>query len=90
MAVITQISDYSDMRYCFAWNLVHTQGLTYQKAGKVLGVSTARARQLAFKYERECHRTQRMLELQEEAWLRTWGKHIKSEAIHLNESLNKC
>jgi len=91
VAHTTQTSeDYSAMRYCLAWNLKHTQGLTYEKAGKVLGVTTARARQLALKYERVCHHTQRELELQEKYWLQTWGDHVTDEAILLNDSLNQC
>ncbi len=91
MALTTPISEeYAAMRYCLAWNLKHTQGLTYEKAGMVLGVTTARARQLALKYERTCCRTQRELELEEQHWLQTWGDHVAGEAVHLNESLNKC
>lgn len=53
------------MRYCLAWNLKHTQGLTYAKAAKILGVTTERARQLALKYERRCNRILRNEELQD-------------------------
>jgi hypothetical protein len=84
------IKDKAGMRDCLAWNLKHTQGLTYEKTGKVLGVTTERARQLSLRYERACRRTQRELELQEKCWLQTWGSHVTGEAAHLNEALNKC
>lgn len=91
MEAITRTSEeYSQMRYCFAWNLKHTQGLTYKKVGEILGVTTERARQLVLKYERVTHRIQQELAAQEKSWLEVWGVHVAAETTHLNESLSSC
>lgn len=78
------------MRYCFAWNLKHTQGLTLRKTAEILGVSVERARQLILLYERRNAQKLRKIERDKKAWMDMWAKLVVGEAILLNESLNRC
>ena len=58
MATAKQISDSARARFMRAGSL-RMSGLTYAKVGAEMGVSTARARELVLRFDRDCTRTAR-------------------------------
>lgn len=58
MATAKQISDSARARFMRAGSL-RMNGLTYAKIGAEMGVSAARARELAMRFERDCTRIAR-------------------------------
>ena len=58
MATAKEISESARARFMRAGSL-RLHGLTYAKIGAEMGVSTARARELVLRFDRDCTRTAR-------------------------------
>lgn len=91
-------TEYDDMLYCLAWNLINIQGMNYTQAARVLGVSSGTpAKKLALRYESNRARNQKLqdeldreFEVEQERGLFVWKPLIFSEAMALHKSLNPC